>query len=229
MVVKLGGKKFMFKRLEKQDVSYMDSILFDENKMLRVVPSSELLKLPREHIMIWGNLNGVYTFPTKELIDWLKEKIGDKKAIEICAGNGSIGRALGLISTDSYIQTTPEMVAFYKSIGQHPIFPKEDVEKIDAVNAVKKHNPELVVASYATQVTKDGDQTDTSIFGVDEEFIMSEVKEYIHIGNFSTHGRKRIIQKYYNDVFKFPWLVTRSILPEQNEIRIFRNEMKNAK
>jgi hypothetical protein len=219
----------MFKVLDKQDVSYMDQILFDENNLIRVLPSCELLKLPPEHIMIWGNLNGVYTFPTTELIDFLKEKIDAKNTIEICAGNGCIGRALGITSTDSYMQTRPEIIAFYKSVGQKPIQPPIDVQKFEATEAIKLYNPKTVVASYATQISKKDDYQNSSQFGVDEETIMSNVETYIHIGNSSTHATKRIVRKYYHDLFRFPWLVTRSVNPQENEIRIFRNEQKYAK
>jgi len=219
----------MFKVLDKQDVSYMDQILFDENGLIRVLPSADLLRLPQEHIMIWGNLNGVYTYPTKELIDWLKEKIDPKNTIEICSGNGAIGRALNIVSTDSYIQTEPKIVAFYKSLGQFPISPPKDVQKFEATKAVDFYNPKTVIASYATQISKEDSVENTSFFGVDEDYILSNAETYIHIGNSTTHGTKRIAKDYYNDLFRFPWLVTRSVNPEENEIRIFRNEKKYAK
>lgn len=210
--------------VQNEDVSYMDKLLLDSKGMLQPVAAKELLELPPTHLMIWGNKNGVYTFPTHELIDWIREKINGRKAIEICAGNGVIGRSLGITSTDSYIQTTPEMVFYYKAINQVPIFPPCDVLKFEANEAVDHFKPEVVVGCYVTQKYLYGDEGPpkiaSSFCGTDELLMLSKIKTYIFVGNFSTHKDKRIRSQPHT-VYKFPWICTRAGRPEENEIVVW--------
>jgi len=213
--------------LENEDVSYIDKLLLDQNGMLHPVAAEELLALPHNHLMIWGNKNGVYTYPTIELIEWIKEKIAGRSAIEICAGTGVMGRAIGITSTDSYIQTTPEMIVYYKALGQQPIFPAIDVKKYEANEAVDAIKPDVVVGCYVTQKYIPGDEKQpvigSSLYGVDELAMLLKIKTYINVGNYSTHKDKRI-RKFPHKVYNYPWLITRASKPEQNEIVIWGDE-----
>ncbi len=215
-----------FRVLQDRDVSYLDKLLIDDVGNLRVMPSEELKTLVLEDLQIWGNKKGVYCFPTWELISWLRSMIGERSAIEICAGNGAIGRALGLISTDSYVQTTPEVMAMYRSIGQNPIHPPKDVKRFEALEAVEAYKPEVVFGSYITQKYQDGDSCPpvigSSIFGVDELMLFSQVKMYICIGNETTHGNKRLLKEPHKKVSP-NWLFTRSLTPEKNIIYIWEH------
>ncbi len=107
----------------RQDVTYLDKILLDENGLLKPVPYREICDFPGVHLIQWANTKGVYCIPTTELIHWLQNRINGRKAIEICAGYGAIGRALNIVSTDSYIQTRPEIAITYILQGQNPIQP----------------------------------------------------------------------------------------------------------
>lgn len=210
--------------LEDEDVFYMDKLLFDSSGMLQPVKAADLTALKPVHLMIWGNKNGVYTYPTVELVDWIKEKIAGRSAIEICSGTGVMGRAIGITSTDSYIQTTPEMIAYYLAANQKPIFPAPDVKKYEANEAVDVLKPEVVVGCYVTQKYLPGDEgppmIGSSLYGVDELAMLPKIKTYINVGNYSTHKDKRIRQ-FPHTVYKFPWLITRSGKPEQNEIVVW--------
>lgn len=212
--------------IENEDVSYLDKLLLDE-KGLKPVFAKDLSEVNPVHLMIWGNKNGVYTYPTVELIDWLREQINDKKAIEICSGTGVIGRALGIPFTDSYIQTSPEMILLYLSANQHPIQPPEDVLKLEANDAVDHFNPEIVIGCYVTQKYLPGDEgppkIGSSIYGVDELIMLPKIKTYINIGNTSVHGDKRIRSIYSHEVHRFPWLFTRASQPEKNEIVVYKS------
>lgn len=208
---------------ENADVSYMDKLLLDPNGLLQVVDANVLSDLPATHLMLWGNKNGVYTFPTTELITWMKDKIAGRTAIEICSGSGVVGRALGITMTDSYIQTTPEMVAYYTALGQIPIFPAPDVKKLEANEAVDYYKPEVVVGCYVTQKYVDGDEKipiGSSLYGIDELAMLPKIKTYINVGNFVTHKDKRI-RSLPHKTYQFPWLFTRSGKPEYNEIVVW--------
>ena len=210
--------------LPNEDVDYIDDILLI-NGILQVVSAATLAELNQIHLVIWGNKRGVYCFPTIELIEWLKEKIAGRKAIEICSGTGAIGRALGIVSTDSYIQTTPEMIAYYRLAGQIPIFPPIDVKKFEANEAVDYYKPQVVLGSYITQKFLPGDEqtkTGSSVYGVDELAMLPKIETYIAVGNSSTHGDKRLL-KLPHERFCFPWIYTRSLKPELNEIVVWNS------
>lgn len=205
-----------------ENVDYIDEILLADGK-LQVVPAFALERLPKYHLAIWGNKRGVYCFPTTELISWLHEKIGGRSAIEICSGTGVIGRALGIVSTDSYIQTTPDMMNLYAMYGQQPIFPPEDVRKFEANEAVDYYKPKVVLGSFITQKYQPGDEEakiGSSVYGVDELALIPKIETYIAIGNTNTHGSKRALSLPH-ERFHFPWIYTRSLSPEHNEIVIW--------
>lgn len=69
---------------------------------------------------------GLYTFPTVELTDWLRQEIDDDpelephSAIEICAGTGWIGRTLGIPTTDAQWQKRPDIRELYLRQGRYP-------------------------------------------------------------------------------------------------------------
>lgn len=208
--------------LPNENVDYMDDLLLNSDGRLRVVPAETLAALPPIHISIWANRKGIYCLPTTELINWLQVKIVGRSAIEICAGNGAIGRALNIPRTDSYNQTKSEMMALYKLYGQTPIFPPDDVQEFEANDAVDHFKPEVVLGSYITQkyIPSDEGKVGSSVYGVDELSLLPKVKLYIAIGNSSSHGDKRI-NALPHDVYKFSWLFTRTLKPEENEIRIW--------
>lgn len=209
--------------LPNENVDYLDSLLISDG--LQVLPASTLAAIPKLHLSLWGNKRGVYCFPSTELIEWLREQVAGRSAIEICSGTGVIGRALGITSTDSYIQTTPEMVALYAIYNQQPIFPPQDVLKFEANEAVDHFKPDVVLGSYITQKYQSGDEDvvpkiGSSVYGVDELALLPKVKTYIAIGNKTSHGDKRIC-KFPHKTYQFPWLFTRAIKPEENEISVW--------
>jgi len=214
--------------LPNENVDYLDD-LFLVNGLLQVLPASVLAAIPQLHLSIWGNKRGVYCFPSTELIEWLREQVAGRSAIEICSGTGVIGRALGITSTDSYIQTTPEMIAYYALYNQKPIFPPQDVHKFEANEAVDNFKPAVVLGSYITQKYLPGDEDavpkiGSSFYGVDELALLPKVETYIAIGNKTSHGDKRI-RKFPHTTHQFPWLFTRSVKPEENEISVWnRND-----
>lgn len=215
-----------FAVLKDENVSYLDQHLLDEKGLLKVVSADLLKSFPIRHIQLWGNKNGVYCFPTTELIEWLKMKIAKRKAIEICAGNGAISRALGISGTDSYIQTTPEMIAYYQIVGQKPIDPPDDIYKFEANEAVDHFKPQVVVAAYGTQKYIVGDEgppkIGSSVYGIDELLMLPKIQTYINIGNDVSHHDKRI-RKYLFEFYRFDWLFTRSLDQSKNHICLWNN------
>ena len=141
--------------LPKLDLKPLDDLMFQSNGLLRVVPAKTLQSFSQEMLQFWCVKRGVYQYPTEELINFLANLIKGKKAIEIGAGNGAIGRALGITLTDSYMQTEPAMAAYYRLFHQEPITPPQDVLKFEGVEAVRYFKPEVVMSflAYSTVAT----------------------------------------------------------------------------
>jgi hypothetical protein len=205
--------------IDKVDVSYLDPILLNGG-LIKPVPAQKLEGINQDHLMLWCVLNAVYQIPTIELIDWLRQYIGNKAAIEICAGKSGIGRALGIRATDSWMQTRPEVMAYYQMLKQMPVIPPGYVEKIDANDAVKKYDPQIVVGSFVTQRWLSENDVDGNAFGPVEEEWLDAGKTYIHIGNEETHQNKRVLSRSHK-TFKFPWLRSRSMDQQKNVIWVW--------
>jgi len=207
--------------IDNADVSYLDPIFLDEDGLLSPFPASALKHVPQDHISIWCVKHAVYQLPTIELIAWLKDRIGDSHAIEICAGKSGIGHLLGITATDSYCQVEiPEIKMYYELLRQPTIQPPDYVVKMDANKAVKYYDPQIIIGAWVTQRWLSDADKDGNAFGPLEEEFLVPGKQYIHIGNEATHGTKRIL-KYPHQKFCFPWLKSRAFEPEKNAIWIW--------
>lgn len=210
----------MFKLLENHDINYLNDILMKDGK-LQVLNASVYENIPEEHIQIFCVRNGLYQLPTTELLTWVTTKINGRKAIEIGAGNGAFAEALGIPATDSFMQEIPEVVALYQEMRQQPVKYGKNVFKFDAKRAIKKWKPKVVIANWVTQIYRpDSDQG--NILGVNENWLLKKVETYIHIGNRNTH-KKRILDLHH-DEYQFPWLISRSLKPEDNIIYVWNKD-----
>lgn len=219
------GQMVQARAIPDVDVTYLNRRLTDRNGRMRLWNAASLNEIDPHHLRIWANKNSRYVLPTAELIDWLKQKINGRKAIEIGAGMGDLGYHLGIHMTDSYMQQQPEIAAYYAAIGAATTKPPPDVEKLDAIEAIEKHQPEVVVGSYITQKFVEGDDVariGSSVYGPDHFEIMTapSVKAFILIGNTVTHRGIRAV-KVKHELFKFPWLKTRSEYQNENCIWVW--------
>lgn len=210
-----------FKIMKPVDVSYLDNLFLLPSGLLKPFSAKDIKDVDPDHLMPWCVKNAVYQLPTTELIDWLKEQIGDKKAIEIGAGKSGIGRSLGIPATDSWIQTNPKLMAYYKLLNQPVVVPPEYVEKLDAASAIKKYKPEVVIGCFITQKYQPGDE-DGNVYGPDETEIINQCT-YIHVGNEKIHGKKRILALPHAE-YRFPWIRSRAIDNNLNLIWVWEQK-----
>lgn len=106
--------------------------------------------------------------------------------------------------------------------GQVPTHPTKDVEELDAIAAIDKYKPEVVVGSFITQKSYDNSPLDGgNCFGPEEEDILKRVKCYIHVGNDGPHGNKRIL-KHPHEVHRPEWLVTKCMDQKKNAIYVWK-------
>ena len=198
----------------------MDQALLEEgNRYLKLLPSSVYKAFPHEQLVIWCNRHQRYGIVTTELVDWLREQIGDRSVIEIAAGKGDLSHHLNIHPTDGYSQTTEYVKDCYESCGHIPLIPNPEVERLEAVQAIKKYKPKVVIASWLTQRYLSDPRTNY-YYGVDETQVRILSMKYIHIGNTNVHGGKTVLRKPHKK-YVFPWLVSRAANQSQNAIWVF--------
>lgn len=200
-------------------VEYLDKHLLNDVGYVRVLPAAELHAIEPEHLRAWMNIQAIYQYPTTELVEFLLTRIpATRGTIEICAGRGRLGHALGVRAIDRYTCDEPEAHALYGMMGQPLIRPAVDVERMTAAKAVQKYKPHTVVGAFVTQRCVNSDPAGTgSMFGVREETMLRKVRRYILVGNANTHRHKRIRAKRHR-TWRFPWLVSRALRQDLNEI-----------
>lgn len=190
------------------------------NGKMRLLPASKY------HSYDWADLRyflhqyARYNVPTIELVDYLKEKIGDREAIEIGAGAGDLGYHLNIKMTDNKQQEFPDVKKAYEAMGQPTIKYPDDVECIDALDAVIKYKPKVVVASWITPYSKFETTFGSNPYGVKEDRILKLVDTFIIVGNLATHWDKPIRQFTHKTVHT-PWLVSRAKDQHKNCIFIW--------
>jgi hypothetical protein len=139
-----------------------------------------------------------YLLPTVELVDHLKSVIVGRKAIEIGSGSGDLARFLGIPATDNYCQDWPEVKEFYEITGQPRVRYGDNVERLDALEAVEKYKPDIVIGAWVTQWIDPKlppPPEGGSIYGIKEDELLEKVPVYIMIGAEGIHGRKRILKR----------------------------------
>lgn len=195
-----------------------ESVFYEENK-LKIFPAYIWRNIDENILKIFMLKHGIYILPTTELIEWLKQNIIGR-AIEIGSGNSAIARTLNIPITDSRLQEQPEIALYYESLGQPTIKYNDDVERLDAMEAIKKYNPDTVIGAFITH--RFNPKTNSgNMYGVSEEAVLRKVKRYINIGNLETHHDKPIRKTHKHEEFYFEWIISRSADQSKNRIWIF--------
>ncbi len=205
--------------ISDEDFEQIDSIFFDTIGNFKVNSAEEINAIDPEKLAYYCNREAIYGIPSTELIQFLKEEIGDKKAIEIGAGHGYLGQALGIIQTDSYLQFRPDIAARYKMLRQPIINYPERVRKFDALEAIRRFKPQIVIGSWITHKGTPANPK-SSTWGVDEEKLLKMVDKYIVIGHTDQHDAKFIL-KYPHRIIQENWICSRSLNREGNIIYIW--------
>lgn len=182
-----------------QDTTYLNKVLLEEGSShMKLLPAAHYYEIDPVHLRLWCHKWARYGIVTEELIGFLKPYVVKGKTIEVAAGSGDLGYHLGIISTDSFIQQNhPGMKKYLEQGGQPPMAPGKNVRKYEAMDAIHKYAPQVVIASWLTQKYEEGDsekRIGSSIYGPDEREIIEEVGTYIHIGNENVHGDKRALE-----------------------------------
>lgn len=205
--------------------------MISDGNIIHPVPYERIRDFTFDEINLFLMQTALYTFPTTELVEWLRSEIDDggefaPDAIEICCGSGWLGRELDIPITDSKLQEREDIKKIYREMGQPVIQYPDDVEKLDAVSAVKKYQPEFVIGSYVTNKWGNGTSRKVgNIYGVDNGWIAAHCHKYFMIGNENIHGRD-IVMKRKHQKLDFDWLITRGD-SSKARIYVFENKQWN--
>lgn len=203
-------------------LEFWDVLLLEQGETyMRCLPAETLKSIPGTDLLAWCLRRARYGLPTIELVELLSSLINGRKAIEICAGCGDLGRRLGIVMTDSDSQQE-HTGGIRLNLGAPPTILPPEVERLEALDAVKKHRPEVVLAVYASQKYKSGDDKKgigSYLHGVDEEALIQQVGCYIWIGNDNIFQGKRILTTSHMEI-RFSGLVTRGD-SKKNVIRVW--------
>lgn len=211
--------------LKKVDITYLEEMLIAEDRTLNVLPYREFKDIPQSDISQFCVQHGYYLIPTVELVEFIKTEIGPNPTIEIGSGSGTLCKALGIIGTDNYMQTWPEIKSYYEFANQTPIHYGTDVQRISARDAIRKYRPEVVVAAWVThRYNPKMHWREGNVYGIDENGLINKVRKYIHIGNDKTHSKKPALRLPHAAIHK-EWIVSRAMNPEGNVIYVWDKNM----
>lgn len=185
---------------------------------LRAVTAKFYAGFKRNDLSAWCVARGFYCLPTLELVDFIRDQIDCDAALEIGAGNGALGRAVGIPMTDSHQQERPEMAALYRGLGQAAVEYGADVEKLTALEAVEKYRPRVVVAAWVThRWDRRRPHLKGNMYGVDEARLLDKpfVRRYVFVGSESVHGKEapKPILSRRHETHRLPFLYSRAFEP----------------
>lgn len=190
----------------------VDKRLLLPSGRLKLLPAAEFDAIAPNDLAYFCWRTGRYGLVTQELITFLGHALHGRRAIEIGAGNGDLGFHAGIPMTDLKLQDQADVAAFYAATKQPTIKYPADVLKLEAVEAVKRMRPAVVVGSWITHWVDprlDPGPAGGSVYGVQEDKILSAGASYLMIGHIDVHDRKPLRRKHHI-VFNIPGQRSRS-------------------
>ncbi len=216
------------------DTSKLEQLLLDEQGRLRPVPADDLKQFSHQELQVFAHKHAVYSIPTFELLEFLKRLIPNMdKCIEIGAGNGVYGRALGVPMYDNYMQHPKnrrkfgEAALMYALAGQPVVEYGEDVQEMDGMDAVVKHKPETILMSWVTHKYKRSEHfRGGNMFGIDmlKMARRNGVKRIILIGNENVHQKSPLMDLPLQSYEMPEVLFSRASAPELDRIYVWNLE-----
>ena len=196
--------------IDPSTVRDISSQLLDDRGELKPVPSAVLEQTTDVERSVFGARHACYLLPTAELVTHLRELIGARSALEIGSGNGVLAKALGIPASDSYQQDRPDIAAYYQALRQKTIRYGENVQKRDALEAVRTLRPQVVVGAWVThRYDPRRHWAEGNMDGVDEEALLELCEQYIFIGNDSVHAKKSIWRHPHRKAY-LPFIFSRA-------------------
>jgi hypothetical protein len=209
--------------LDPSKIRDISKQFMDDQGRLRVVPAADYANTTLEERAMFGVRNAFYGFLTAELIEFLTAFINGRSAIEIGAGHGELAAALGIPATDNHQQTWPNIAAYYQLLNQPCVQYGANVEKLDALAAIAKYQPQVVIGCWVThKYDPTRHEAGGNEDGIPEETVIANCDAYLMIGNEQVHAKKSIWKLPHRKVHP-PWLYSRAVNGSPNFIAIWEN------
>ena len=200
-----------------------DHLLLDEQGIIKLQSAEFYKTIDNTDLRVWCICRAIYQLPTVELIEWLKDNFNLDKAIEIGAGNNYLYHHLGIKGVDNYSEQISAVKLVHEILNQPSTDPPPAVEKLDAIAAIEKYQPETVITSWMTIKGDDTEEVDGGHrYAPNEDEILDTGVTYVFIGNEYIHSDRLIMNKFHKTYY-FDWLVSRGYYPEQNCIYVWNN------
>lgn len=194
---------------------------------MQILPAAFWTATTAEERLLLGTRTGVYSFPTVELVNQLREIIDGRSAIEIGAGHGVLADALDIPGTDNMEQAEPGLRMYYQLRGQKPVTYGPNVVRMDAAGAVRHYRPQVVIGCWVTQGSdgKDWKPGFGKLHGVDEDDIITHCETYVFVGNREVHKDKRI-WRLPHTVHTPPYVISKAINGSPDFIAAWNNPLR---
>lgn len=180
-------------RLDAGEVRDLAGDALGDDGRLRILPAAYWAETTAAERNLFGNRHGLYSFPTEELVEYLRDAIEGRSAIEIGAGHGVLAQALGIPATDNYQQVKSPYREVYKAGGWAVAPYGPNVEELDAYQAVRKYRPKVVIGCWVThKYDPKRHYAGGNEIGIDEADLLNRAETYIFVGNEKVHRGKAI-------------------------------------
>lgn len=207
--------------LDPTTIRDISGLLLDPAGRLRVLPTAELEQTTALERALFGIRHACYVLPTQELVAHVKDLIGARTALEIGSGNGVLAEALGIPATDSHQQSRADIALLYAML-RHPVIRYgNNVQKLDALAAVRAHRPQVVVGAWVThRYDPRRHWAEGNEDGIDEDELLTLCEQYIFIGNDSVHSKKSIWSRPHTKTY-LPFVFSRAKEPGRDFIAVW--------
>lgn len=179
--------------LDPKSIRDIAADVLDNQGRLRVLPAAYWATTTPEERALFGHRHGLYSYPTVELVEYLRDLIDGRSAIEIGAGHGVLAEALGIPATDNRMQEKDPYRQVYAMTLQPTVPYGPNVIDCHASRAVRKYNPQVVINCWVTHKYDPlRHEAGGNEIGVDEEDILRHCETYVVVGNEKVHQGKKI-------------------------------------
>jgi hypothetical protein len=196
--------------------------VLDDHGRIRVLPAAFWATTTAAERALFGKRHGIYSFPTLELVDRLRELIDGRSTIEIGAGNGVLAETLGIPATDNRMQENPLYRRIFDRLDQAPVPYGPNVVECHASRAVRQFKPSVVIGCWVTHKYDPARrEAGGNEIGVDEPDILRNCETYILVGNDRVHADSAIKSRPHEIEYP-PWLYSRAGQSSREFIAVWR-------
>lgn len=211
------------KIIPRYNIKDISSDVLLSNGKVGLFPSKRWREFRWDDFRFFCHQKGRYGIPTHELCLLVISIINWRDTIEIGAGAGDFGHHLRIHMTDSKQQEMPEVIAAYKAMKQPTIIYPNNVEKLDAVDAIIKYEPKVVFASWITPYSPRETYYASNPFGVKVNKVVDLVDTFIMYGNIDVHGDSPIMKLPHEEIYE-DWMISRAKNQENNRLWIWNRK-----